>query len=538
MRKTFTIVLTVSLILLAASLQWVISDDSKSERERRNMVDTRVDNNGYYKRLAEQGLYTLNPDIRTAQVVYTGSKINAYSVLNDVCRIPTHLFQFIRYCEDISGNETGWGRAHRKVISDWYKSFIGKDQSMWNHPLRLAYLVTKYKRRYGFCHRDVIRLAHVKARQKSIRITLQYALRKPMETPNEYDESKVVHKFLEAVEYAKHCCYPEDEEELCELIAVNRLSREHVPNRFLRDSVKVWNVLIRDMPIAAMIRNLSKVCSLNIQDTELVNLFIHLVEQKLGDHEALRRSGVHPLQLLIAMKHYNLGNSSNGRLTWTVNPRISEALENAFYNCPTVIPASNRRYLMAVSVGENMQQTICRSSIKASEAAAAMILSTVKIQNTNVEAIVFTNKIEDAYIANINPQDTLQTIEQKIFEIPRETHQPRMRQDLSVPFKWAFKRKERFDAVIVFTDSIHSCGDVHPAEAVKFYSQYMAVPNYKFVSVAMTSDRYTIVSPDDSNSLDVVGFDIHTPGVIMKFLNDFEGQSLPHFDEDNIIDIH
>ncbi|MBG0783243.1 MAG: T9SS type A sorting domain-containing protein [Bacteroidales bacterium] len=83
MRKTFTIVLTVSLILLAASLQWVISDDSKSERERRNMVDTRVDNNGYYKRLAEQGLYTLNPDIRTAQAVYTGSKINAYSVLND-----------------------------------------------------------------------------------------------------------------------------------------------------------------------------------------------------------------------------------------------------------------------------------------------------------------------------------------------------------------------------------------------------------------------------------------------------------------------
>ena len=75
--------LTVSLILLAASLQWVISDDSKSERERRNMVDTRVDNNGYYKRLAEQGLYTLNPDMRTAQSIYTGSKINAYSVLND-----------------------------------------------------------------------------------------------------------------------------------------------------------------------------------------------------------------------------------------------------------------------------------------------------------------------------------------------------------------------------------------------------------------------------------------------------------------------
>ncbi|MDD4087828.1 MAG: hypothetical protein PHP48_11355, partial [Bacteroidales bacterium] len=83
MKKSFTIMLTIGMILLAASLQWVISDDSKSERERRNMVDTRVDNNGYYKRLAEQGLYTLNPEMRTAQAIYTGNKINAFSVLND-----------------------------------------------------------------------------------------------------------------------------------------------------------------------------------------------------------------------------------------------------------------------------------------------------------------------------------------------------------------------------------------------------------------------------------------------------------------------
>ncbi|MDA3944091.1 MAG: GEVED domain-containing protein [Bacteroidetes bacterium] len=83
MRKYFTIILGSLLIILFAGLQWVISDDSKTERERRNMVDTRVDNNGYYKRLAEKGLYTLNPDMRTAEAIFTGSKINAYSVLTD-----------------------------------------------------------------------------------------------------------------------------------------------------------------------------------------------------------------------------------------------------------------------------------------------------------------------------------------------------------------------------------------------------------------------------------------------------------------------
>ena len=73
----------VALVTIAGGLQYVISSSEKSERERRNMVDTRIDNNGYYKRLAEQGLYTLNPDFRAAPAVFTGSKIKAFSVVTD-----------------------------------------------------------------------------------------------------------------------------------------------------------------------------------------------------------------------------------------------------------------------------------------------------------------------------------------------------------------------------------------------------------------------------------------------------------------------
>ncbi|HMM11074.1 MAG TPA: GEVED domain-containing protein [Bacteroidales bacterium] len=81
MKKTLRTITIVLAILLLAGMQWLISSDAKTERERRNMVDTRVDNNGYYKRLAQQGLYTLNPDIRTEPAVYTGSSIRAFSVL-------------------------------------------------------------------------------------------------------------------------------------------------------------------------------------------------------------------------------------------------------------------------------------------------------------------------------------------------------------------------------------------------------------------------------------------------------------------------
>lgn len=89
MKKTLRTVTIVLAIMLVTGLRWLISSDAKTERERRNMVDTRVDNNGYYKRLAQQRLYTLNPDIRTEPSIYTGSAIRAFSVItNDSPDVP------------------------------------------------------------------------------------------------------------------------------------------------------------------------------------------------------------------------------------------------------------------------------------------------------------------------------------------------------------------------------------------------------------------------------------------------------------------
>ena len=47
------------------------------------------------------------------------TKRRAYDALDKVCRIPTHLFQFIELCEQLSvgsGRGSGWGRAHRNAI--------------------------------------------------------------------------------------------------------------------------------------------------------------------------------------------------------------------------------------------------------------------------------------------------------------------------------------------------------------------------------------------------------------------------------------
>ena len=64
-------------------------------------------------------------------------------------------------------SDTGWGRAHKTAIQCWYKQFETK-------PDVLARLVTKYKNREGWNHKDVLRLAHPVPSDSAFGFILRY----------------------------------------------------------------------------------------------------------------------------------------------------------------------------------------------------------------------------------------------------------------------------------------------------------------------------------------------------------------------------
>ncbi len=78
MRKFLFLIIAAVLVFTVAN--WAISDSSDSKRERRAKVDTRIDNNGYWKRMAKEGLAVLNPDVEVPKAIYTGSNINSRTV--------------------------------------------------------------------------------------------------------------------------------------------------------------------------------------------------------------------------------------------------------------------------------------------------------------------------------------------------------------------------------------------------------------------------------------------------------------------------
>jgi len=79
----------------------------------------------------------------------TATKQYAFSLFSDIIRIPTHLMSFLNSVTKFRG----WGGLLRKAVAGWYN----------DKPLdKLAYHLVKYRQRYGWTHRDILRLAHPK----------------------------------------------------------------------------------------------------------------------------------------------------------------------------------------------------------------------------------------------------------------------------------------------------------------------------------------------------------------------------------------
>ena len=158
------------------------------------------------------------------------TKKAAYEALSKVCRIPTHLFAFVVFCEVLSTG-SGWGRAHRKAIQTWYL-----DKS----PMSLAMAVTKYQKREGWSHRDLFRLSHVKSDSPAIGCVLKYVIKGLEACRQEYyaqlsnEQLASVIIFLNAVDEAKEC----NEKKIVELIKEHGLVREHIQTQHL-NSVSV-----------------------------------------------------------------------------------------------------------------------------------------------------------------------------------------------------------------------------------------------------------------------------------------------------------
>lgn len=406
----------------------------------------------------------------------------AFEALPKVCRIGTHLYQFVEFRKHLGG---GWGRLMREGVANWFES---------KKPERLAYQVAKYAQRGGWSARDLLRKSHPDPYHKEHDAIYEWV------TKGQTDK-KELPEFLKKVDEIKTA----EVSKAAKLIVEYNLPREVVPTEMLKEK-KIWEALLQNMPMTAAIRNLGKMSSIGILGP-LSNNAKNLAKQ-LKDPERVQKSRLHPLNVLQAVAVYKRGRGIKGSLSWTVNKTILSALEDTFYLSFKNVEPTGKRTLMALDVSGSMGSTWGPSGfLTAREISAAMAMVTLRTEQEDCYTLGFCHKLVDLKLTD---KDSIAGVLKKISNLPFG------RTDCALPMIWAAQNKVPVDTFVIYTDNETWHGPIHPSQALKAYRQSMKI-NAKLIVCATEASSFSIADPRDPGMLDIAGFDSAVPQIISQF---------------------
>ncbi len=411
---------------------------------------------------------------------------SAFEALPKVCRIGTHLFQFAEACDGLRG----WGRGLRKAIAKWYNA---------QDPERLAHGLIKYQARGGWSNRDLLRLAHPVAKTEA-----HNALYKWVVDGEIHGEMPLIQAMLTLRE-------THDLDEAVRLVREFKMPREALPTEMLNE-VAIWEALLAEMPLTAMIRNLGNMTKIGLlKDGWFVGKSdaVTTVVEALSDSERLRKSRVHPIAVLAAMNTYAAGRGIRGSGEWKPVKPILEALDKAFYGTYGNVKKSGKRIVLGLDVSGSMHGTsvagIAGLDCRKACAAMALITEAVEDQVTHLAFDTKTYKLDFSKSMRLD----------KAVDLLARTGGGGT--DCALPITHAIEKKIAADAFVIYTDSETWYGSMHPAQAMKKYREKMGI-DAKLVVVAMAANRCTIGDPEDARQLNVVGFDASVPNVVSEFI--------------------
>jgi 60 kDa SS-A/Ro ribonucleoprotein len=432
----------------------------------------------------------------------------ALAALPRVARTGTHLFRFVQFVEGFRG----WGRSLRRAVGRWYAA-----QSIE----ALAYQAVKYRQREGMSHRDLLRLAHparrVGAGNPVVDVSDEHA--RLFEWIVRGGETDGLPALVEGFAKAQRTATAR---EAAAVVREYRLPREALKAEHLV-SPMVWQALLEDMPMTALIRNLAVMTRLNVL-TPYSGGTAKAVAQ-LGDAARLRKARVHPIAVLAALRTYASGQGVRGHGTWTPVREIVDALDAAFYASFGNVQPAGTRVLLALDVSGSMGggQVAGVPGLTPRDASAALALITAATEE-RYEIVGFhagrggwkSGAQRRGWGADgltpltISPRQRLGDAVRAVSDLPFGGT------DCALPMRYAQALEREIDTFVIYTDSETWAGDIHPAQALRDYRHASGIAA-RLVVVGMVSNGFSIADPADPGMLDVVGFDTATPQLISDF---------------------
>ena len=438
----------------------------------------------------------------------------ALEALPQVARTSTHLFRFATYVEGFRG----WGRSLRRAVGRWYAAKPAD---------ALAYQAVKYRRREGVSHRDLLRLAHpsehVSARNPTLTVSSAHA--RLFEWIVRGGGTEGLPRVVEGFVRAQSAATPT---ETAALVREFGLPREALQSEHLTAAV-VWEALLEDMPMTAMVRNLATMTRVGVLAPGSDGTA--KVVSQLGDGDRIRRARVHPIALLAALRTYGTGRGARGRNERSPVREVVDALDAAFYTAFGNVEPTGKRLLLALDVSGSMTSGAVAGvpELTPRDASAALALVTAATEPHYETVGFFAGKRGWKSHAKsrwgfgqsgltplaISPRQRLDDAVKTVSDLPFGGT------DCALPMLYATAQEREVDTFVIYTDSETWAGEVHPAKALRDYRQASGI-DARLVVVGMVSNGFSIADPADPGMLDVVGFDTATP----QLISDFAGGTL------------
>ena len=431
----------------------------------------------------------------------------ALSVLPQVARTGSHLFQFVEYAEAMRG----WGKSLRNAIGSWYEAQGGVAEA--------AYQMVKYRQRNGWTHRDLLRKAHPSGKDNPDFGALFAWVTQDVAPPADDARYDIIRACKYATEHA------EEPNLVAEAIRKFDMTWEMIPGEAMRHR-QVWEALFERMPMTATIRNLATLTRLGI--VAPMSDAANLVSSRVNDADRLQAARIHPIAILSALMTYKAGKGARSHHTWTPVQSVVDALDAAFDKSFAFAPQTGQRFYLGIDVSGSMAHGAVAGveGLTPRMGAAAMAMAIARREN-NYHMAAFADggsvgpvihhrfHLRDPYKMmplDISATDSITDVLSKTSQLPwRGT-------DCALPMLDAVEKGIPVDCFVVITDNETWAGDIHPSEALRRYREHTGIPA-RMVVVAMTATEFTIADPTDAGMLDVVGFDASAPQVIADFVS-------------------
>ena len=260
---------------------------------------------------------------------HLGTRALAFGYLSQMARTGSQLQMFVDYI----GTMRGWGRGLRRAVVNWYTNKDIKDA---------VYQTVKYRQRYNWTHRDLLRKAHPKAGSGALNDCFAWITHGTM--PPHDPTFALIH----AYEQAKTA----GPEVLAALIRVHDLTWEMVPSEQL-DKPEVWEALAEHMPLTALVRNLATLTRVGVI-APMKSAWVCERLNAIGNARTEDFTRIHPIAVLSALLTYRSGKGARGHHTWTPVPQVVDALDQAFDQSFATAPQTNRRFYLGIDVSRSM----------------------------------------------------------------------------------------------------------------------------------------------------------------------------------------